>query len=83
MCKSCTEKNLLVIARQKKHGKRGIWLTPEHQDLAIAWLTGEISYKQIETVLGISGSNIYNFLAMSIRAAYKDGRLTRKGGDSD
>lgn len=70
---------LLQRAKQiKKSRKKVVVASKEEIELAISWLKGEIQYVQINTVLEISGSNIYNFLARSIRYAYQLGLIKIK-----
>lgn len=58
-------------------------LTDEHIELALAWLQGEISPKQIKHVLQkrhkvMSTASMYVWMAMALREAYYNNRLTIK-----
>ena len=49
-------------------------ITPEHIELCIAWMTGEITFKQISTVLGKpdNGNALY-FIATVLKEGYARG----------
>ena len=50
--------------------------TFEEQDVALAWLRGDINGAQVRTVLGHKGqTGYYSFLNRCLRAAYTEGRL--------
>lgn len=63
--------------RAPKHDYR----SKEFQDVAIAWLKGEIGITQVNTALGnkrnLSGSMLYGF-AVALREAYRNKRFTIK-----
>jgi len=60
------------INYQKKGSKE---ITAETKEISLAWLTGEIQGYQIVKVLNVRGSNLYNFLARNIKAAYNEGKI--------
>ncbi len=67
-------KTLLQKARsirpKVRKGRRPHRTNKQHQDLALAWLDGEITHQQISRTLNISsGSNVYNFLCRALQAA--------------
>lgn len=68
---------LLQKARNVPGQKRGLKeINNETIDLALAWLSDEISASQIARVCSImSGSNVYNFVARNVKAAFLTGRL--------
>ena len=77
---------LLEKAKAVQASKRGknSNLVPYDPDLAIAWATGQISYGQAVSALGLKNSNagrFYGWLCMSLRLAIQDGSLQIKGGD--
>jgi len=45
------------------------------QDLAIAWLRGEVSFGQSAAATGVTGSSLYGLLAVALRHAAEDGRI--------
>ena len=50
--------------------------TSEEQDVALAWLRGDINGAQVRTALGHKGpTGYYSFLNRCLRAAYTEGRL--------
>jgi hypothetical protein len=50
----------------------------EEIDLAVGWLNETVSYKQVCAVLNRHGSNLYNFIAIALREAYRQGKLSTK-----
>lgn len=42
-------------------------ITKEHIELALAWARGEVNYVQAAQALGLTGSNLYAILAMSLQ----------------
>jgi hypothetical protein len=70
---TCMAKTLLEKARsvrpKVRKGRRPQYANKQHQDLALAWLDGEITHQQISRTLNISGSNVYNFLCRALQAA--------------
>ena len=50
-------------------------ITTEDVEVALAWLKGEINYRQISQVKKIQGSNVYNYLCSALRLAYQTKKL--------
>ena len=68
---------LLDQARETA-ARRLLMKTPEQQDVAPAWLTDDLSYTQVRSVLpkaSKGNSGTYVFLAMALREAFRSGRL--------
>lgn len=61
-----------------KQARKGKWASEEGQDLAIAYLQGEVGFKAAAHVVNAVGSNFYNFFTTAIRAAYREGRIKVK-----
>jgi hypothetical protein len=52
-------------------------MTKDEVELAIAWLRGEVTYSAVMEVMKLtSGSNVYAFVAVGLREAYKQNRIT-------
>ena len=73
-------KTLLEKARQHKaahSARRGATgkATQEEEDLALAWLRGEITFTQASAALGVRGSSLLGVLAVALRRAHQKGRL--------
>ena len=47
-------------------------------DLAIAWAKEEVGTTQVSKSLGLTDTNVYNYLAMGFRQAVQLGKLTVK-----
>ena len=61
-----------------RNNKGGI--TPEHIELALAWMKGEIGLKQVSVALNQNpkaGHGLYS-IAIYLREAYRKGNLTIK-----
>lgn len=50
-------------------------INEEDVEVALAWLKGEINYRQISQVKKIQGSNVYNYLCSALRLAYQTKKL--------
>lgn len=48
------------------------------RELALAWVTGQISFTQARTAMGLKGSDIYSYLALGLQSAYQQGTLKIK-----
>lgn len=72
--------NLLERAKARGSKVRGApprKVTREEVELAIAWLKGEVTYSAVVRVMKLtSGSNVYGFIAIGLREAYKQNRVT-------
>lgn len=72
-------KAVSVVRRKKASGIKDA-------DTAIAWLRGEVSNQQIQTVLwpdrmqSATITMFYCFIARSLRSAYEEGKITIKNG---
>jgi hypothetical protein len=52
-------------------------VTRDEVELAIAWLKGEVTYCAVVRVMKLtSDSNVYGFIAIGLREAYKQNRVT-------
>ena len=72
----------LLEKAKKISGFRPVIKTDEEIELALAWLKGEITSKQITSVIyegkKTSRGNYLNWLALALRSAYMKGRLILK-----
>lgn len=50
-------------------------------DLSLAWLKGDISYRQFSTTVERTGSAAYGLIATGLRCAYKNGLLKVKSSN--
>ena len=69
--------SLLAKALEHKPGRKNrLDYTEQHAELAVAWLTNEISVSQVAMALGknVSGT-VYVWLCQSLRVAYRLGML--------
>jgi hypothetical protein len=65
----------LSLQKKQKH-EAGKAYTPQQVELALAWILDQVSYTPIKTVMELGeGSNVYNFLAVALREAYRRGLL--------
>ena len=55
-----------------KTSARYIVRTKEHQDLALQWAAGKVTYTQAATALGMAGSRVYAILALTRRSRLRD-----------
>ena len=53
-------------------------ITEDDIEIALGWLRGEVTHGQLAKGLKLYGSNVYNYLCMSIREAKNKGRLIIK-----
>jgi hypothetical protein len=49
--------------------------TQEEEELALAWLGGEITFTQACAALGVQGSSMLGVMAVALRRAHQKGRL--------
>lgn len=71
---------LLQQAQAISHNRASKWgvIDDDKIEVALAWLEGKVSYIQITKALDIGeGSNIYNFLSVTLREAYRKGMLRK------
>lgn len=70
--------NKLIEKAKKEPARRseGDWNTKEHRELALAWARDEIGHNGIMKVLNVKGSNVYNFLALSLRQSIRNNELS-------
>jgi hypothetical protein len=47
----------------------------QREELAVAWLRGEITFSQASAATGVKGSSLYGLLAVALRHAVVSGRL--------
>lgn len=69
------KKTLLEQAKKFKSYRRIRKMSDEELELTLAWLEDEISYGQIAKVLGLKGSNVYNFVATGLRYLVRRGTI--------
>ena len=73
-------KTLLEKAKAfpSRHGERSRIPSTEIEDVAVAWLRGEISFGQANAVTGAKGSSLYGLLAVALKRAVRRGRIKIK-----
>lgn len=54
---------------QMKVGRRRRFIAPDHQQLAVAWLDGKVTFTQVAKVMNFRGHSVYGFLATALKAA--------------
>lgn len=60
----------------RRHG-----VTQEEMELAIGWAKNEIGMQQVANITELKhSSNVYTFLAITLRAAFKSGLITDNKG---
>lgn len=65
----------LLEKAQKAPGKKRY--SDQQIDLALGWLDGTVSAKQISHALGFTRQNVYMWLSPRIKAAYEQGKITK------
>jgi hypothetical protein len=72
--------NLLEKAKArgtKAQGAPPRKVSKDQVELAIAWLRGEVTYSAVMDVMKLTaGSNVYGFVAIALKEAYKQNRIT-------
>ena len=71
-------KKIPQFKKRKISAKYAKYSEAELEELAVAWLMGEVSFKQINLTLRLEGSNVYNFLCTYIREAARRGTIVKK-----
>jgi hypothetical protein len=72
----------LSLQKKQKHDAGKVY-TAQQVELALAWLKDEVSYTPVKVVMELGeGSNVYNFLAVALREAYRRGLINIDGGGS-
>ena len=67
-----------IPARKSRQNLLTQFNQSELEDVALAWLNGEISYVQISSSLKLKGSQVYNFLSTFLRQSYNSEKLEIK-----
>lgn len=65
-----SKKNETLLNEAKKLGGKNITnsnITDEQVELALGWARGQVSYIQVQRVMGLSPSTTYSFLAFSLK----------------
>ena len=67
----------LLEKAKKVQQKKGSMASKHDPDLALAWLSGDVALGQVKGAIGggIGGGQPYIWLAMSLRKAYRQGRI--------
>lgn len=70
--------SLLIQAKESTKSKNRIDITPEIEELAIAWAQGEVENIQLQKVLNRPHSNVIYIMGLALKKAMQEGRLTYK-----
>ena len=62
-------------ASPSRLSKRSRIPSTEVEDLAIAWVRGEISFGQARAAIGTTGSSLYGLLAVALKRGALRGRI--------
>ena len=68
----------MTLLEQARAAQRtGQRYTPEHVELALAWIREEVGFACVGAAIKKKGAGVvYNFLALALREAYRNGQLT-------